>query len=295
MLSQIICIDLVGLGEQDAERALLDGLKPSGKPAQPSPFPGKRAEPSISTAPFPPSLARLHGVPELPPHYLPREADLAGLKQKLLAGGANVGITGQSSAVGVQREWATLARPCWPRRWHTIGRCGRRFPREWRIPDNDTLKAQDTRWIFGQLEFDGKKKILSQDFLRKVIVSLGKPPSNTHPLSDLLWDITVQQEAQNQAFIQAVAGKTEMGHTRKNVLTNRHAPFFCSRRDFKIPHWRFKLIKYNLSGWTRYSGGRPLPRALRLLRWMGNRPGRFLRNAMLHRRSHNTSLHGPQR
>ncbi|SRR6266481_2525860 len=46
------------------------------------------------------------------------------------------------------------------------------FPREWRIPDNDTLKAQDTRWIFGQLEFDGKKKILSQDFLRKVIVSL---------------------------------------------------------------------------------------------------------------------------
>jgi NB-ARC domain len=54
------------------------------------------------TVPFPPSLARLHGVPELPPHYLPREADLAGLKQKLLAGGANVGITGQSSAVGVQ-------------------------------------------------------------------------------------------------------------------------------------------------------------------------------------------------
>jgi len=100
MLSQIICIDLVGLGEQDAERALLDGLKPSGKPAQPSPFPGKRA--SVSTASFPPSLARLHGVPELPPHYLPREADLAGLKQKLLAGGANVGITGQSSTVGVQ-------------------------------------------------------------------------------------------------------------------------------------------------------------------------------------------------
>jgi hypothetical protein len=41
-------------------------------------------------------------VPDLPPHYLPREADLAGLKQKLLAGGANVGITGQSSAVGLQ-------------------------------------------------------------------------------------------------------------------------------------------------------------------------------------------------
>jgi hypothetical protein len=45
------------------------------------------------------------------------------------------------------------------------------FPKEWRIPDSDTLKAQDTRWIFSQLEFDGKKKILSQDFLRRVIVS----------------------------------------------------------------------------------------------------------------------------
>ena len=31
-----------------------------------------------------------------------READLDGLKQKLLAVGANVGMTGQSSAVGVQ-------------------------------------------------------------------------------------------------------------------------------------------------------------------------------------------------
>ena len=51
---------------------------------------------------MPRSMGKLHGVPELPPHYLPREADLAGLKQKLLAGGANVGITGQSSAVGVQ-------------------------------------------------------------------------------------------------------------------------------------------------------------------------------------------------
>jgi hypothetical protein len=46
------------------------------------------------------------------------------------------------------------------------------FSREWRIPDNDTLKAQDTRWIFSQLEFDGKKKVLSQDFVHKVIVSL---------------------------------------------------------------------------------------------------------------------------
>jgi hypothetical protein len=47
-------------------------------------------------------MGKLHGVPDLPPHYLPREVDLAGLKQKLLGGSANVGITGQSWAVGVQ-------------------------------------------------------------------------------------------------------------------------------------------------------------------------------------------------
>lgn len=47
-------------------------------------------------------MGKLHGVPDLPPHYLPREADLVGLKEKLFAGCANVGITGQSSAVGVQ-------------------------------------------------------------------------------------------------------------------------------------------------------------------------------------------------
>ena len=50
----------------------------------------------------PRSMGKLHGVPDLPPHYLPREADLARLKQKLLGGSANVGITGQSWAVGVQ-------------------------------------------------------------------------------------------------------------------------------------------------------------------------------------------------
>ena len=48
------------------------------------------------------AMGKLYGVPELPPHYFPRETDLAGLKQKLLASGPNVGVTGQSSAVGVQ-------------------------------------------------------------------------------------------------------------------------------------------------------------------------------------------------
>ena len=32
----------------------------------------------------PRSNGKLYGVPDLPPHYFPREADLAGLKQKLL-------------------------------------------------------------------------------------------------------------------------------------------------------------------------------------------------------------------
>ena len=102
MLAPIIHIDLIGLGESDAKRALLDGLKPSGRPVQPQPFPGERVESAISTAPFPPNAARLHGVPELPPHYLPREADLVGLKRKLLNGDESVAITGQGQALGVQ-------------------------------------------------------------------------------------------------------------------------------------------------------------------------------------------------
>jgi tetratricopeptide (TPR) repeat protein len=102
MLSLTIYIDLVGLNEQDAERALLDGLKPSSKPAQPPSFPGKRTAPTIPAVAFPPDAARLHGVPDLPPHYLPREKVLTGLKQKLLSGGASVAITGQGQAFGVQ-------------------------------------------------------------------------------------------------------------------------------------------------------------------------------------------------
>jgi len=69
LLSQVIHIDLVNLGEQDAERALLDGLKSSGQPTHPLPFPNKRAESSISTAPFPLDIAKPLGVPDLPPKY----------------------------------------------------------------------------------------------------------------------------------------------------------------------------------------------------------------------------------
>jgi hypothetical protein len=111
MLSAIIYVDLVDIGEPDAKRALLDGLKPSGKPAEPPRFPGKRAESAISSAPFPPNVARLHGVGELPPRYLPREADFVGLKQKLLAGGAKVGVRGMGGtgksvlAAALAHDW----------------------------------------------------------------------------------------------------------------------------------------------------------------------------------------------
>src|SRR5260370_4081539 len=92
-----------------------------------------------------------------------------------------------------------------------------------------------------------------------------KPPSNTCFLPDLLGNMTIQQETQNQAFIQPVAGKTKMGHTRKNILANRHAPLFRSCRDPKIPHLRFKLIKYDLNSWTCHSGGLELPKPLPFL------------------------------
>ena len=42
ILAPIIHIDLVGLGEPDAKRGLLDGLKHSGKPVKPPPFRGRR-------------------------------------------------------------------------------------------------------------------------------------------------------------------------------------------------------------------------------------------------------------
>lgn len=56
MLAARIYIDLVGMVEQDAERTLIDGLKPSGKPNEPPPFPEKPSESGISYAPFPPKV-----------------------------------------------------------------------------------------------------------------------------------------------------------------------------------------------------------------------------------------------
>ncbi|MBV8274800.1 MAG: TIR domain-containing protein [Verrucomicrobia bacterium] len=102
LLSETIYIDLVDRPEQDAEHALLDGLKPSGKPARPPLFPSKRTDSGITPAPFPPNLARIHCVPNLPPHYLPRGDDLAQLKYKILKGDACIAITGQGQALGVQ-------------------------------------------------------------------------------------------------------------------------------------------------------------------------------------------------
>ena len=44
----------------------------------------------------------LHGVPDLPAHWLPREAELAALKAKLLGGDRSVAITGHGQAVGIE-------------------------------------------------------------------------------------------------------------------------------------------------------------------------------------------------
>jgi hypothetical protein len=48
------------------------------------------------------AMGKLHGVPDLPAHYLPRENELIELKEKLLADVRNVAITGRGQAVGVQ-------------------------------------------------------------------------------------------------------------------------------------------------------------------------------------------------
>jgi hypothetical protein len=48
------------------------------------------------------AMGKLRGGPDLPRHYLPREANLSGLKLKLLGGDGNIGITGQYSAIGLK-------------------------------------------------------------------------------------------------------------------------------------------------------------------------------------------------
>ena len=96
MFAQIIDINLVGLNEPEAERALLDGLKPTGKPIEFPSFPGQQAQAGSGHAPFPRNVARLHGVPDLPPppHYLVRSAELDDLKRNVLGDSNNLGITG---------------------------------------------------------------------------------------------------------------------------------------------------------------------------------------------------------
>jgi predicted nucleotide-binding protein len=55
----------------------------------------------MSLFPRAPKLARLHRVPKLPPHYLPRKDVLARIKQKLLAADASIAITGRGRALGI--------------------------------------------------------------------------------------------------------------------------------------------------------------------------------------------------
>ena len=58
-------------------------------------------------------MGNLHGVPELPPHYLPREADLAGLKHEITRRGCQRGHYGTILGSSVFRAWVASARPCW--------------------------------------------------------------------------------------------------------------------------------------------------------------------------------------
>jgi hypothetical protein len=48
------------------------------------------------------SCGDLHGVPDLPAHWLSREAALATLKAKLLGGERSVAITGHGQALGIE-------------------------------------------------------------------------------------------------------------------------------------------------------------------------------------------------
>jgi WD40 repeat protein len=61
-----------------------------------------RAREAVETLSFENAVCKLNGVPDLPPHYLPRENELIELKKKLLADVRNVAITGRGQAVGVQ-------------------------------------------------------------------------------------------------------------------------------------------------------------------------------------------------
>jgi hypothetical protein len=72
MLRPIVYIDLVGLSETEAKQALLEGLKPSGRPDQKPAFPSSEAagEPTVAPPiatepkPFPSALSRVQQVKE---------------------------------------------------------------------------------------------------------------------------------------------------------------------------------------------------------------------------------------
>ena len=77
------------------------GQKPDLPPkSAPELFPAETHRGTIRLSSLPP-LGRLYGVPELPPRYLPREEELAKLKQKSLPAGDVVSTKAPARVIGV--------------------------------------------------------------------------------------------------------------------------------------------------------------------------------------------------
>src|SRR4051794_9717320 len=112
LLGQIVYIDLVGREEAEAVAELLDGLKPSGRPEAPPPFP--RAAPTGAAAltverpaRFPGALPPVWNVPDLRNPHLTGREDL--LEVPLLVPSSSVAFLLERTRQGDEPTAAALA------------------------------------------------------------------------------------------------------------------------------------------------------------------------------------------